>query len=296
MNITADGGIWASLPESGTASLGVPAVALISNATTAMLRSPITLTASVSSTGVSPSGSVSFVEGSTVLGTAALSNGTASLLTASLAAGAHTIYALYSGDANFQNASSSTLVSTVLDFTLAPAASPGASQTVGPGGSAAYLVTITPTAGTSFPISAVLTVSGLPQGATATLNTSPWTQLTATSWQVPATTTLSNVSLTIHLPTQTVASANSSSRYFPGVVWGVLLLPFIRKLRCAGKRIASVFAGLLVLACSLSILTGLSGCGVHNGFYGQAPQSYTVTVALTAGTVSHSTDLTLNVH
>jgi hypothetical protein len=50
-----------------------------------------------------------------------------------------------------------------------------------------------------------------------------------------------------------------------------------------------------MMAAALTAIAGLSGCGSRNGFFGEAPRTYTVTVTVTAGSVSHSTDLTLNV-
>jgi len=163
-----------------------------------------------------------------------------------------------------------------------------------PGSSATYHVAITPSSGTSFPVAAVLKVSGLPQGATATLNTAPWTQLTATSWQVPATTTLGNVSLAFHVPQQTPApeTARGAGGRLPTAL-GLLLLPFVYKL--GRTRLAGRLGVLLIVSSALTAIIGLSGCGVRTGFFGEAPQTYTVTVTVTAGSVSHTTDLTLNV-
>jgi autotransporter-associated beta strand protein len=61
-----------------------------------------------------PTGTVSFYEGSTLLGTGTLSSGTASISASSLAAGTHTITATYSGDADF-NSSNAAPVSLVVD-------------------------------------------------------------------------------------------------------------------------------------------------------------------------------------
>lgn len=296
LNITASGGISAALPESGTAAKGTPAVALVSSLNTTMLLGSVTFTATVSSTSAAPTGSVNFMDGSVLLGTASISSGTASLTTTALTAGTHTISAMYNGDANYVTVTSSAQAQTVLDFTLAPTGVSGASQTVVPGNPATFQLAITPTSGTTFPVAAVLSVTGLPAGATATLNTTPWTPLTATSWQVPATTTLNNVSLTFLIPAQTTAARTRMPRRgLPPFLWAALLLPFTRRLRRSGKRMAGGFALFLMLALGMAAMIGLSSCGSHNGFMGQSPQSYTVTVTVTAGTVSHSTNLTLNV-
>ena len=58
----------------------------------------ITFTATV--TGNSPTGTIQFNDGATLLGTATLSGGVATFATASLAVGSHSITAVYGGDAN----------------------------------------------------------------------------------------------------------------------------------------------------------------------------------------------------
>ncbi len=73
-----------------------------------------------------PTGTVTFSDGQTVLGTAPVSTvGSASFSTSSLAAGTHTITASYGGDANFSRSSASvTETITVLATTLSLSASP----------------------------------------------------------------------------------------------------------------------------------------------------------------------------
>jgi RHS repeat-associated protein len=60
-----------------------------------------------------PTGTVTFKDGSTTLGSATLSNGTASLALTSLAVGSHGITESYSGDSHFTASTSSTLTQTV---------------------------------------------------------------------------------------------------------------------------------------------------------------------------------------
>jgi hypothetical protein len=66
-----------------------------------------------------PTGTVTFKDGSTTLGTATLSGGAATLTTSALAAGSHPITATYSGDANFAPSTSATLTQVV---SVAPSA------------------------------------------------------------------------------------------------------------------------------------------------------------------------------
>ena len=71
---------------------------------------PVTFTAKVSTTGKAkalPSGSVSFLDGSTILGTVPLSSGRASFHTSLLAAGTHSIRLVYNGTTSFAPSSAS---------------------------------------------------------------------------------------------------------------------------------------------------------------------------------------------
>lgn len=83
--------------------------ALAASTTTPKYGDSVSFSATVTVTGSSPSGSVTFYDGAAPIGTAALVNGHASFSTAGLAVGSHNITASYSGDGN--NAASSAAVS-----------------------------------------------------------------------------------------------------------------------------------------------------------------------------------------
>src|SRR5439155_1197873 len=72
-----------------------------------------TVTAVAPAAGV-PTGTVTFMDGATVLGTATLTNGSASLVTSTLTTGNHSLTTVYSGSANF-NASTSPAVNQVVN-------------------------------------------------------------------------------------------------------------------------------------------------------------------------------------
>ena len=40
--------------------------------------------------------------------------------------------------------------------------------------------------------------------------------------------------------------------------------------------------------------TGLTGCGTGNGFFGQVPKTYNITITATSGTIQHSVNVTLS--
>ena len=76
----------------------------------------VTFTATVSpavSTSFTPTGTVTFYDGASALGSATLSGGTASYTTAALIAGSHSIIAQYSGDSNFSGSNSTAFTQTV---------------------------------------------------------------------------------------------------------------------------------------------------------------------------------------
>jgi hypothetical protein len=79
-----------------------------------MVGQSITFTGRVVGSSGSPTGTVTFQDGSTKLGIGTLSGGGATFQTQSLAAGIHNITATYSGDSNF-NASASSVLSQTVD-------------------------------------------------------------------------------------------------------------------------------------------------------------------------------------
>src|SRR5205807_2464741 len=75
---------------------------------------PVSLSAAVGADVGTPTGTVTFQDGSAVLGTSNLVGGTATLtLAAPLGAGAHTLVATYGGDANFAAVASAGLPLTI---------------------------------------------------------------------------------------------------------------------------------------------------------------------------------------
>jgi hypothetical protein len=73
----------------------------------------VTFTATVTGPGATPTGTVTFNEGNTVLATGSLAAGGATFSTAALAAGSHGITAVYGGDANFAASTSAVLTQDV---------------------------------------------------------------------------------------------------------------------------------------------------------------------------------------
>jgi hypothetical protein len=182
-----------------------------------------------------------------------------------------------------------------IDFTLSAS---NASQTVQLGGTAQCTLSITPSSGTSFPNPVILTLTGVPSGVTVTVSPTAWTQLTSTTWQLPANTTLTDLSLTFNIPSQTsgLHRMEALPRGILPLLCGVLWLPLACKWRRAGRRLGKAICLLLLLAVSAVTLTG---CGISLNFLNQTQTSNNttviVTVNVTSGAISHSTNLTFTV-
>ena len=129
----------------------------------------VTLTAGVSSNSGSgtPTGAVAFyLNGTTLVGTAMLSKGSASLSynPDRLKAGANTFTAAYGGDVNFINSKSSAFMVTVQDFTVTLPSNPTTVIVSAPGDKGTTMLTITPEFGFSQAVS--FSCTGLPSETT----------------------------------------------------------------------------------------------------------------------------------
>jgi hypothetical protein len=276
---------------SGAATLTInpatPGITLATSVNPTLVQSAITFTAAVTSAIGTPTGTVSFMDGATQLGTGAIANGVAAFTTSTLAVGAHTITAVYTGDTNFITVTSSAQTETVLDFSLnissVTGTGPVTSATVQPGGTAVFTVTISPVGSTTFPAAITLSASGLPPGATYVI--SPATLVAGSGTQT--------VTLTIQLPPSIAALHHGDGmNQFAPFALALLLLPFAGLMRKHAKRFGRMTWIVLLLIASVATMAGVTGCG---GFFVQPPATYTVSLTGTSGNLSYSTPLTLTV-
>ncbi len=256
---------------------------LTANATTATVGAQVAFSAVVkpnSGSGV-PTGTVSFLDGTSSLGSGTLDGtGTATFSTTSLAAGTHSITASYAGDAG-NSASVSTAVSVTVQA-AAPsfAISLSPTSTVMSGaGSTTTMVTVTPAGGFNQAVS--FACSGLPANATCSFS--------------PPTVTPSGAAATTTLTIQTgVVSA-----LLPIAGGSALTLAlgfFVPGLRRRGQLWLWV-----VLASTFGLA---AGCGGGNGTVSLGPGNgnntpmgtSTVTITGTAGSLTQSAKFTLGVN
>jgi large repetitive protein len=259
-----------------------PAATIMASVNPVALKNATVLSASVSSSVGVPTGTVVFYDSTLAapIGSAALSNGIATLSTASLAAGSHSIAAQYQGDSNYSAISSAAYALTVVDFTLAVSGSN--SQTVLPGGIATYGLTVTPVGASTFPAAISLSVSGLPDDVVPTLS----------SASIAAGSGTTSVTFTIGTP----SAVAMLQHYGPGasMAFAVLLLPFAR-LRSRVARQPRLLMVWMLAALTALGAAGLSGCGSSVGLFGQKQQTYTAVVTATSGSLTHTTNVTLTV-
>ncbi len=146
--------------------------ALSATSSSAALGSPVTFTAAISgSVPDVPTGTVTYKDGGTTIGTAPLDgHARATLTTTSLAAGSHAIIANYGGDSENQSSASSGVAfnvtnGNVTDFSIGSTVA--SQQTLAAGQSMTIPVTLTGAAGFSGG-TVTVTCSGLPTGAVCT--------------------------------------------------------------------------------------------------------------------------------
>ena len=182
----------------------------------------------------------------------------------------------YSGTASYTllvNAAAGTTSAAGFTFTTT-----GASAfTAAPGAVATYSFGLSPLSGSyAGPVS--FTVTGLPAGAMASFT--------------PSSVAAGGGAQTVTMSVQTAAAVAHSNGYplGRGVVLALLLLPFVSK-----RSVREKLKGRLLLMALLLVgmTVAMSGCGSTNGFTLQSPQTYTLTVTATSGSVQHSQTTTL---
>jgi hypothetical protein len=271
-----------SASTSSAVSLSVTTVAvgttttLSPSATSAARGTSLTFTATVSpaSGNVVPSGTVTFLDGSTSIGSGTLDGtGKAIFATSTLSIGSHSIMASYGGDSTFSssNSSAQTITITGPDFSLSLSPSNG-SETK----SSAATSTVTVTASNGFNLAVTFSCSGLPAGLSCSFNPSAITP----SGSTPAATTL------------TISGTLSASRRPPNsgdlaevVVgcFGVLFFARRRRLRALPTLVLAILVS--------SALVDMQGC---SGSSSSAKTSTnTITITGSSQNLSHTVTYTL---
>ena len=263
---------------------------LTSSVNPVLITGSTVLTATITSPAGAPTGTVTFLDGGKPIGTGTLnSSGVATLSVAFSTNGQHILTATYAGSGFYQPATSAPLTQVVEDFSLALATGSANSASIILGQSTQYNLVVSPIGANSLAAPVTLTLSGLPSGGSGSFN--PAT--------IPGGAGVTPIVLTVNAPPLTSSSlrlptnpTHPSSRSNAPAFLALLLLPtgFLLRRRRAMVRLLVLFVG-------LAATMGLSGClsNQATGFYGQIPETYTLTVTGTSGTLTHTVQVTLTV-
>jgi len=274
----------------------IPTVTTITaSAAAQLLHTGVTFTANVTAPSPNATGTVTFMEGTTVLGTATLSanggvvvtlttNANAAFATTGLVTGSHQIVAVYSGDSTFAPSTSAPVPNDVEDFTNTNTGA--ASQNIFPGKTTTYNFTLAPVGATTFLNDLTVAVDGLPQGSTYTFTPSTIKAGSGSTEVVLSVTTSNSLSAQNQLP-QNGPSSRNELPIALGML-GLVGLGAARKLRHKMPRTLLLLA--LMLG-SLLPIAALSGCA--GGYFTLNPTTYRLTVTGTEGPVQHAATATL---
>ena len=255
---------------------GSTSVALTVTSANAALGTSEALTATITAgmTGLPAlTGSVSFYDATALLGSSSVTSGAATFTDASLAVGSHSITAVYSGDSNFNPATSA--ASPITITTLAPAFTlAGTPATLSITSGTNGIVSLSLAANATFSGAVTLTCSGAPTNATCVVNPGSVTLAAggiSTATLVVGTTTAK-------------AAMHPESKPWEAPSAGVTLAALCGV--CFGRRRRGTrFVALLGLGLMLSIGGLLTGCSSGGGGGKTAPAtgptSFTVTVTAT---------------
>jgi len=239
-------------------------VALQSSANPAAFGASVTFTATVAATvsGVTaiPTGTVTFYTGTSALGSpvAVNTSGVAVLNTTKLPAGSQSVTAVYGGDVNFKTTTSAALAEVVSPqptYTLA--ANPN-TNTVNPGSSAQYTITLTPTGGYNGTVSFNCPASPLPAGVSCSFN--PPTLSPTTANAITTTLTLTTTAPTTALVTPLAKPYEGTPNLWASLS-GIGLLGLVLTGDWKKRRSTAT----ILMALALLMILPLMGCGGGSG-------------------------------
>ena len=270
------------------------------------------VTLSANSFGVAPTGTVTFMNGSTSLGAASLvgtaatstvaAGGKASFSTTALPAGTDSVTAVYSGDGNYGGSTSLSVSISVTTTAPVPGLTiSGTAVSVARGASTSNTSTITVTPSGGFTGSVALT---------AAITSSPTGAVYLPTFSFASTTPVSITGTTAGTATLTIATTAATSAALahpnrPGVPWyaaggatlACLLLFGIPARRRSWRSMLGMLALLVALAGGVFACGGGGSTGGSSGggIVGTTAGSYVITVTGTSGSTTATGNVTLNV-
>ncbi|HUA14746.1 MAG TPA: FG-GAP-like repeat-containing protein [Verrucomicrobiae bacterium] len=280
-------------------STGLAQVVATASTTTALTGTPnpanvgqsVTLTATVTpTTSGTPTGTVNFFDGSTQIGNSSLNDGVATFSTSTLAAGSHSVTAVYSGDDNYNGSTSSAVNEVVATPGFALSSTSLTPTTIQAGGSAQWTITINPQGG--FDPSTVSLSCGVTPVASV--------PVTCTVGSVTVSGGVGSAMLQVGSTAPHAAALHHVAQRESGPGKGFLLALLLTGL-CLGsgssksnrRKLLGFSIALLIAGCMLQ--TACGGSSSSTMVPGTPQGAYTVTVTGSAGGMQQTTSVVVTV-
>ncbi len=275
----------------GTASVTITqattTTALTELAGSVGIGSNASFTATVTSVGGTPTGSVVFSDGSTTpLCTLTLSGGTATCSTSLLSAGSQNITASYQGSTDFASSTSNSVTENVTQPVVTGV--PSGSSTITIAGGSSGTITLNITAIGGYTGTATYSCAFLPANMTCSFAppTSTFTATNTTATTVLTISTKAGSTTTAMRAPQ--ANPGQGRRISPVLAAGIMLPGALIGLLGFGKRRKQWqrrMMLLVLLAAGMAGMATMSGCGGSSSTHQTAAGTYNIQVEITAGTV-----------
>jgi sugar lactone lactonase YvrE len=259
----------------------------VTSATPVPPGTSVTFTATISSSVASatPTGTVSFMSGSTVLGTAPVgTTGVATFTSSALPQGTYAVDAVYSGDSGFAGSTSSSITIAILPAQFVVSGEP-TSLTVAAPGSVTTSFVVTPISGYTGGVD--VACSGLPVNTTCTFLPGS-ISLTSVSNSSGVTVGPSPQTVQLTITTDTAPASTVAGGGLLMLPLGLLLLRARKRFFGAGSLQRRGLMACLLVGLALVAMVPLSGCGSSQ--VATPHGASTVTVTLT-GTPSGTTTI-----
>jgi len=264
--------------------IGLATMLILAAPADAAPGSAVTLTATIASTGRTPTGDIVFHDGNTSLGSASLDGaGVATMRINTLAAGVHSLTASYAGDGKFGGSTSAAVTINIANPDFSLGASPAIAAVIA-GQSTQFILTVTPAGGFANNV---------------TFSCSPIIGITCAF--SPAMVTPANGAASTTLTITTSANVSRYGVLTPDLLGPCALLlalvlfrfamPRARSVRVARASLLPATAAAAIAALGLVI----SGCGGYSS--NTQPNRGTASIMVTAqsGAISHTTTVQVTV-
>jgi sugar lactone lactonase YvrE len=275
-------------PVATTTTLSVPSSPLVSG-------QAVTLTATIAPTPTGSSkGTVSFFDGTTLLGTSNVNaSGVATFAAQALGDGSHSITAVYSGNSTSAASTSAGVTVTISAAAQFSVTAPTAPVAATPGTPVNITIGVPPIG--TFNSKVTMSASGLPAGATATFNP-PVVTPGATGANTVMTVTFAKTAGGTRMPTAPLPTRSAPlalSTLFAMAAFGLAAMLANKLATRFPRPLTAAFTTLTLLVASVVVV------GCNGGFAGLSPatpaaQTVVVTVTGTSGSIHHSTTVTID--